>query len=259
LIHPLTHIHPDAKIGEGVTIEAFTSIAGDVEIGNNCWIGSNVTIHDGARIGSGCRIYPGAVLSSHPQDLKFMGEYTTVEIGNNTTIREFVTVNRGTADRRKTVVGNNCLLLAYAHVAHDCFLGDNVILSNAVNMAGHVQVDDYSIIGGMTAIHQFVRIGKNVMISGGSLIRKDVPPYTKAGREPLSYEGINSVGLRRRGFSEDEIRQIQEIYRVIYLSGNNNSQALSKIETEFPATVIRDEIIDFIRNSSRGIMKGYFG
>jgi UDP-N-acetylglucosamine acyltransferase len=257
--YPMVHIHPDAKIGQNVIIEPFTVIHGDVEIGDDTWIGSNVAIHDGARIGKRCKIFPGAVISSIPQDLKFKGEKTYAYIGDDTMLREYVTVNRGTSYNHLTRVGSRCTILAYSHIAHDCIVGDNVILSNAVNMAGHVVVEDFAVIGGLTGIHQFVRIGKHSMTAAGTIIRKDIPPFVKAGRSPLSYEGINSVGLRRRGFSESAIRDIQEIYRIIFLSGNNNSQALAKVEATFPASAERDDILDFIRNSSRGIMKGYIG
>jgi len=256
---PLTHIHHNAKIGKNVVIEPFTVIHDDVEIGDDTWIGSNVSIHEGARIGKRCRIFPGAVISSIPQDLKFKGEKTYTYIGDDTMLREYVTVNRGTAYNNFTKVGNHCTILAYSHIAHDCIVGDNVILSNAVNMAGHVIVDDFAVVGGLTGIHQFVHIGKHTMTAAGTIIRKDIPPFTKAGRSPMSYEGINSIGLRRRGFSPESILEIQEIYRVIFLSGNNNTQALKKVETLFPVSVERDEIIAFIRNSSRGIMKGYIG
>ncbi len=257
MIQPLAYVNPGAKIADNVVIEPFVTIHKDVEIGEGTWIGSNVTIMEGARIGKNCRIFPGAVISAIPQDLKFDGEKSLVEIGDNVTIRECVTINRGTSDRGTTKVGNNCLIMAYAHIAHDCVLGDNVILANAVQLAGHVVVGDHAILGGLSAVHQFVKIGSHVMISGGSLVRKDVPPYTKAAREPLSYEGVNSIGLRRRGFSSEKIAEIQEIYRNMYLRGLNNAKALAKIETEMPATQERDEIISFIRASDRGVMKGY--
>jgi UDP-N-acetylglucosamine acyltransferase len=203
------------------------------------------------------KIFPGAVISAVPQDLKFGGEDTIAVIGDNTVIRECVTINRGTTDKYKTVVGKNCLVMAYVHIAHDCQIGNNCILANALQIAGHVQVDDFAIIGGSTAVHQFVRIGAHVMISGGSLVRKDVPPFSKAAREPLSYCGINSIGLRRRGFSNDKINEIQEIYRTIYLKGYNNSKALDIIELNFSPSRERDEILNFIRSSDRGIMKGF--
>ena len=253
---PLSYIHPEAKIADNVVIEPFACIHKNVVINEGTWIGSHVTIMEGARIGKNCKVFPGSVISGIPQDLKFAGENTTVEIGDNTIIREFVTVSRGTIDRSKTVIGKNCLLMAYVHVAHDCILGDNCILVNAVQVAGHVRIDDWAIIGGSTSIHQFVKIGSHVMVAGGSLVRKDVPPFTKAAREPLSYSGINSIGLRRRGYSNDKINEIQEIYRHVYLKGLNNSKALDVLELEMPASRERDEIINFIRTSDRGIMKG---
>jgi len=254
---PLAFIHPQAKIADNVVIEPFATIHKDVVIDKGTWIGSNVTIMEGARIGKNVKIYPGAVISGVPQDLKFGGEETTTEIGDNTVIREFVTISRGTVDKHKTVIGKNCLLMAYVHVAHDCQVGDNCILVNAVQLAGHVQIDDYAIVGGATAVHQFAKVGAHAMVSGGSLVRKDVPPYTKAAREPLGYCGINSIGLRRRGFSNEKINEIQEIYRRIYLKGLNNSEALDMIELEMSPSKERDHVINFIRNSDRGIMKGF--
>jgi UDP-N-acetylglucosamine acyltransferase len=258
MIQPLAYIHPQAKIAENVVIEPFVTIYKDVVIGEGTWIGSNVTIMDGARIGKNCRIFPGAVISAQPQDLKYKGEASTVTVGDNTIIRECVTLNRGTAlDKNTTTIGSNCLLMAYVHVAHDCVIGNNVIIANSVQLAGHIEVQDFAFIGGASAVHQFVSIGAHSIISGGSLVRKDVPPYTKAGREPLSYVGINSVGLRRRGFSSEQIYEIQDIYRTIFLKKFNISRALDIIETEREPTEIRDEILDFIRNSNRGVMKGF--
>ena len=258
MIQPLAYIHPQAKIADNVVIEPFVTIYKDVVIGEGTWIGSNVTIMDGARIGKNCRIFPGAVISAPPQDLKYKGESTTLSIGDNTIIRECVTLNRGTAlDKNTTQIGQNCLLMAYVHVAHDCIIGDHVIIANSVQLAGHIEIQDYAFIGGTSAVHQFVSIGAHAIISGGSLVRKDVPPYTKAGREPLSYVGINSVGLRRRGFTPDQINEIQDIYRTIFLKKYNITKALDIIETERQPTEIRDEILDFIRNSNRGVMKGF--
>ena len=254
---PLAYIHPQAKIAHNVVIEPFSTIHKNVEIDEGTWIGPNVTIFEGARIGKNVKIYPGASISSVPQDLKYRNEETETFIGDNTVIREYVTISRGTDDKWKTVVGKNCLLMAYVHIAHDCIVGDNCILANAVQMAGHVQVEDYAIIGGSSALHQFVKVGSHVMISGGSLVRKDVPPFTKAAREPLTYCGINSIGLRRRGFSSEKISEIQEIYRYLYMKGLNNSKALDLIEVELPPSKERDEIINFIRSSDRGVMKGY--
>ena len=258
MIHPHTYIHPNARLATNVKIDPFTVIHQDVEIGDGTWIGSNVTIMEGARIGKNCRIFPGAVIAAIPQDLKFQGEYSTVEIGDNTTIREFVTINRGTKDKEKTVVGRNCLIMAYCHLAHDCIVGDNVIMSNNTQIAGHVIVGDWAILGGMCAIHQFVHIGQHSMLSGGSLVGKDVPPYIKAARNnPLSYAGVNSIGMKRRGFTVEKINHILEIYRVIYGKGLNISQAVEYLEEEFAATDERDEIVQFIRSSQRGIIKRF--
>lgn len=254
---PLAYIHPSAKIAPSVVIDPFVTIDQNVEIGEGTRIGSNVTILEGARIGKNCNIFPGAVIGAIPQDLKFKGEDTLAIIGDNTTLREFVTVNRGTASKGKTVVGSNCLIMAYSHVAHDCVVGDNVIISNATQLAGEVIVDNYAVIGGGTLVHQFCHLGAHVMIQGGALINKDVPPFVKAAREPISYAGVNSIGLRRRNFSSEAIRDIQDIYRYLYLSGLNVSDAIARIEAELPATPERDEIILFVRNSKRGIIKGY--
>lgn len=254
---PLAYVNPQAKVANNVVIEPFVSIDKNVIIEEGTWIGSNVTILEGARIGKNCRIFPGAVISAIPQDLKFGGEDTIVKIGNNVTIREFVTINRGTKASYETVIGDNTLLMAYVHIAHDCIIGNNVVMANGASLAGHIVVDDWSVIGGIVGVHQFVHVGAHTMISGGSLVRKDVPPYTKAAREPLSYVGVNSIGLRRRGFSMEIINKIQDIYRIIYLKGYNVTQAVSIIEAEVEATPERDEILSFISNSSRGIMKGY--
>ena len=250
-------IHPGAQIGKNVKIDPFTMIHDDVIIGDNTWIGSSVTIFPGARIGNDCKIFPGAVISAVPQDLKFTGEITTVEIGNNTTVREFVTINRGTKALGKTVIGENNLLMAYVHIAHDCIVGNNCILANGVTLAGHITVEDNAIIGGLSAVHQFVQVGSHVMISGGSLVRKDVPPFVKAAHEPLSYVGINAVGLRRRGFSPEKIAEIQDIYRLFFVKGYSNTHALEVIEKEIQPSEEKNQILSFIRKSTRGLMKGY--
>lgn len=254
---PLAYIHPEAKIAPNVVIDPFVTIDKNVVIGEGTRIGSNATILEGTRIGKNCNIFPGAVIGAIPQDLKFVGEETTVEIGDNTTVREFATINRGTKARGKTVVGSNCLLMAYVHVAHDCIIGNNVILVNSVQVAGEVVINDFAIVGGLSAIHQFVHIGAHVMVSGGSLVSKDIPPYVKAGRDPLSYVGVNSIGLRRRSFTNEQIRDIQDCYRMLFQSKMNNSDALVRIEAELPASKERDEIILFVKNSQRGIIKGY--
>ncbi|MEE9348922.1 MAG: acyl-ACP--UDP-N-acetylglucosamine O-acyltransferase [Flavobacteriaceae bacterium] len=254
---PLAYIHPDAKIARNVVVEPFTTIHNNVVIGSGTWIGSNVTIMEGARIGENCRIFPGAVISAIPQDLKFEGEDSLVIIGDNVTIREGVTINRGTKAYGKTVIGDHCLIMATAHIAHDCILKNNVIIVNGVLLAGHVTVGEYAIIGGLSGVHQFIHIGAHAMVSGGSLVRKDVPPFVKAAKEPLSYVGINSIGLRRREFSPTKIHEIQDIYRILYQRNNNTTQAVGVIGAEKEATPERDLILEFIRNSKRGIMKGY--
>lgn len=254
--HPLANVHPEAVIGNNVVIEPFATIQKDVIIGDGSWIGPNAVVWEGSRIGRNVKIYPGASVSSIPQDLKFAGEKTETFIGDNTVIRESVTISRGTADKHKTVIGKNCLLMAYVHIAHDCIIGNNCIFANAVQVAGHVTIEDWAIIGGASALHQFVKVGAHVMLSGGSLVRKDVPPFTKAAREPLTYAGVNSIGLRRRGFTPEKINEIQEIYRFIFLKGMNNSKALDLVEKEVPASTERDYIVNFIRSSERGVMKG---
>jgi UDP-N-acetylglucosamine acyltransferase len=258
MISNLAYVHPNAKIDANVTIEPFTTIAEDVVIGEGTWIGPNVTIMDGARIGSNCRIFPGAVISAIPQDLKYNGEKTTAEIGNNTTIREYVTINKGTNDKHATRVGNHCLLMAYVHIAHDCELGDNIILANCVNLAGHVTIEDYAILEGLVAVQQFVKIGSHSFVTGGSMVRKNVPPFVKAAREPLSYVGINSVGLRRRGFSNESILMIEDIYRTIYVKGFNVTNAINIVELEAPNIPEKNIIVNFIRDSVNGIMRGTF-
>jgi UDP-N-acetylglucosamine acyltransferase len=255
MISNLAFIHPEATIGKDVTIEPFAYIAGNVVIGDGTWVGPNSTILDGARIGKNCKIFPSAVVSGIPQDLKFRGEETTAEIGDNTTVREGVTVNRGTAAVGKTVVGDNCLLMAYSHIGHDCAVGNNCIIGNATAMAGEVKVDDWAIISGGSLVHQFARIGAHVMIGGGSKIRTDVPPFIKADRDPLSYLGLNSVGLTRRGFEKERIDEIHNIYRVIYQNGMNITQALDQVEKQFKESPDRNYILEFIRNSERGIIR----
>lgn len=253
----LSSVHPDARIGKNVTISSFVTIEKNVEIGDGTYIHPNVVIMSGTRIGKNCCIFPGAVIGAIPQDLKFQGEETTCHIGDNTTIRECVTVNRGTVTKGKTVVGNDCLLMAYSHVAHDCLLKDHVILGNATQLAGEVEVDDYAILSGGTLVHQFSRIGRHVMIQGGSRLGKDIPPYIIAGREPITYSGVNIIGLRRRGFENEKIAAIQEVYRVLYQSGLNNKDAVKHIKENIPDSEEKEIIVNFILNSPRGIVRGY--
>lgn len=256
MISKLAHIDPKAKIGANVTIESFATIHGDVEIGDGTWIGPNVVLMDGARIGKNCKIFPGAVVSGLPQDLKFAGEHTTAEVGDNTVIREYVTINRGTRDRHKTTVGSNCLLMAYVHVAHDCLVGNNVILANNVGLSGHCLIDDWAILEGMAGVSQFVHIGAHSFIAGMSAVRKNVPPFVKAAREPLSYVGVNAVGMRRRGFSSEIIQQVEDIYRTLYVKGLNVSNAVAIIEKEAPDSKEKEQILEFIRASKDGIIRG---
>ena len=253
----LSNISPKAKIGKGVKIESFVNISEDVEIGDGSWIGPNVTIMDGARIGKNCKIFPGAVISAIPQDLKFEGEKSIVTIGNNTTVREFATINRATNYSGITSVGDNCLIMAYVHIAHDCQIASNVILVNSVQLGGHVEIDEHAIIGGISAVHQFVKIGSHTMISGGSLVRKDIPPYVKVAKEPLCYIGVNSVGLSRKGFSEEKILEIQNVYRNIFQSNLNYTQALENVKNNFNSNKEIKNIIQFMSKSERGIIKGY--
>lgn len=257
MISPLSQVSEEAIIGKNVTISPFTIIEGNVEIGENTWIGPHVTVMEGCRIGNNCKVFPGSVLASIPQDLKFEGEDTILEIGNNVVIREYCTLNRGTKANLKTQIKDNALLMAYVHVAHDCIIGEHSVLVNNVNLAGHIEIGKYVILGGMSAVHQFVKIGDYVMIGGGSLVRKDVPPYVKAAREPLSYAGVNSIGLRRRGFSTKQINHIQDIYRVLFVKGYNTTQAIQIIETTMNATAEREYILDFMHNSDRGLMRGF--
>lgn len=256
MISSLAHIDPKAQLGEGVTVEPFATIYGDVVIGSGTWIGAGAVIYDGARIGSNCRIFNGASISAIPQDLKFSGEETTLEIGDNTTVREFATLNRGTRARGRTVIGSNCLLMAYVHVAHDCSLGNNVIMVASSGIAGEVDLGDWVTLGGGTIVHQFVRIGNHAFLGGGSKVRMDVPPFIKADREPLAYMGINSVGLERRGFTKEKMHELHEIYRAYYNMGMNGSKALEYIGANFPSTPERDYILDFISKSARGVIRG---
>lgn len=248
-------ISPDAKIGNNVTVGPFSCIYENVVIGDNCQIMNNVTILPGARIGNGVKIFPGAVIGAVPQDLKFKGEETFAIVGDNTTIRECVTVNRGTASKGKTEVGSGCLLMAYVHVAHDCKIGNNVIVSNAVQFGGEVVVDDFAVIGGGSLIHQFCHLGKYIMLQGGALVNKDIPPYVKAAREPISFVGLNAVGLHRHGFSREEVQTINDVYRLLYMSDLNVTNAIKLILETLPDSPYRDDIVSFVENSERGIIR----
>lgn len=256
MISPLASISPKAQLGEGVTIDAFTTIHDDVVIGAGTHVHPNVTIYPGARIGENCEIYPGSVIAVIPQDLKFEGEYTTVEIGDRTVIRECVTIHRGTKDKWKTSVGTDCLLMTYVHVAHDCQIGNHVIMASYSGLSGHCVVGDWAILEGRCGTQQFIEIGAHAFIAGGSLIRKNVPPYVKCAREPLAYAGINSVGLRRRGYSDEMVREIEDIYRIIFVQNSHVTKSLDIVREAVSDSPIRKEIIDFIEASDKGVIKG---
>jgi UDP-N-acetylglucosamine acyltransferase len=249
-------VHPEATVGENVVIGSFSHIDKNVTVGDGTWIGPNVTVLEGARIGKNCKIFPGAVISANPQDLKYDGEETTTEIGDGTTIRECCTINRGTNDKFTTKVGDNCLLMAYTHVTHDVIMGNNCIIANSANIAGHVVIEDFVVIEGVVAVQQFVRIGRHAFLAGGSLVRKNVPPYVKAAREPLSFAGVNTIGLRRRGFETEVISHIEDIYRAIYVHSNNLGLALKAADVEIPNSEVKDVILNFIRESDKGIIRG---
>lgn len=254
--HPQAIIHPNAKIGQNVTISQFVTVEDNVEIGDNTWIGPNAVIMSGARIGKNCKIFTGAVISSIPQDLKFNGEDSLLIIGDNTVIREYCTLNRGTAANKKTIIGSNCLLMSYVHVAHDCIVGNNCILANNATLAGHVTIEDNAILGGMVAVHQFTKIGAFSMLGGGVLLNKDVPPFIRVARYPASYIGVNVVGLRRRAFSPDAIKNIQDIYHQMFVVNHNRSLAISSIEQQFPNSEEKNIILEFVQSSKNGIVKG---
>lgn len=256
MISALAHISPEAQLAEGVIVESFSTIYEDVIIGARTKIHPNVTIYPGTRIGEDCEIFPGAVIGVVPQDLKFDGEYTTVEIGNNTKIRECVTIHRGTKDRWKTKIGDNCLLMTYVHIAHDCFIGNNVILASYVGLSGHVTIEDYAILEGMVASQQFVTVGAHAFVAGASLIRKNVPPFVKCAREPLTFAGVNSVGLRRRGFTDEQVREIEDIYRVLYVQNNNMTKGIDQVRDTMTDSDLRKQILDFILASDKGVIRG---
>ncbi len=266
MIHKLSMVHPDAVIGDGTVVEAFAHIGGDVVIGKNCWIGPHAVIMDGTRMGDNCKVFPGAVVGAIPQDLKFNNEKSVVIIGNNVTIRECCTINRGTKDLMRTEVMDNCLLMAYVHVAHDCVIHPNCILANNVTLAGHIEIMEYAILGGMTAVHQFVKIGEHAMIGGVAKVRKDVPPFVKADRDPLSYVGVNSIGLSRRGFTTEQIERIKDVYRCLFVLENNLRFGIRRVEEELPDSPEKTRILEFVKASianhsprRRGLMRGFRG
>lgn len=257
-ISPLAYVSPDAKIAPGAVIEPFAYVDAHTSIGAGTWIGPHAVIHTHTTIGANCKVFSGAVVGGLPQDLKFNGEESTVEIGDRTVIRECVTINRGTTDRMVTKVGSDCLLMAYCHLAHDVLVGDHVIIANSGNIAGHVTIEDWAIIEGMVGVQQFVTIGQHAFVAGGSLVRKNIPPFIKAAREPLSFVGVNSIGLRRRGFNSDQIVNIEDIYRTLYVQNANLSQALRIAETELGASEEKSTILSFIQASDKGIIRGPF-
>jgi UDP-N-acetylglucosamine acyltransferase len=257
MIHQFAVVSPNAQIGQGVVVEQFSTIYDDVVIGDNTKIGPNVVIYPGTRIGVNCEIFPGAIIGAVPQDLKFSGEDTTCEIGDNTVIRECVTIHRGTSDKMTTKIGSNCLLMGYVHVAHDCIIGNNVILANYTALSGHVNIEDFAILEGKVAAQQFVTIGAHAFVGGASLIRKSVPPYVRVAREPLSYIGVNSVGLRRRNFSDEQVRTIEDVYRILFVQNSNVKKAIEIIETTIADCAEKKQILDFIAKEERGIVRGW--
>ncbi|MBM3451559.1 MAG: acyl-ACP--UDP-N-acetylglucosamine O-acyltransferase [Bacteroidetes bacterium] len=256
MISNLASVSTTAEIGDNVQIDPFAMIHANVKIGANTKIHSNVSIYPNTTIGENCEIFPGAVIGVIPQDLKFNGENTTVTIGNNTIIRECVTIHRATKDKWNTAVGENCLLMTYVHVAHDCQIGNNVILASYVGLSGHVKIDDFAILEGKVAAQQFTHIGAHTFIGGASLIRKDIPPFIKAAREPLGFVGVNSVGLRRRGYSDEKIKEIEDIYRVLYVQNKNITKAIDHVRNTVPESEIRKTILDFIELSDKGVIRG---
>lgn len=254
-IHPLAYVHPEAQLGDYNIIGPFCYIDRDVVIGDNNVFQNSVTINQGARIGNGNEVFPGASLSTKPQDLKFKGEVTTCQIGDNNSIRENVTISRGTASKGTTIVGSNNLLMENMHIAHDCVVGNGCIIGNSTKFAGEVVVDDFAIISAVVLCHQFCHIGSYVMIQGGSRFSQDIPPYIIAGKEPIRYAGINLIGLRRRGFSAETIQNIHEAYRIIYQGNLTRADAIRQIKEVLPLTPEIQYIIDFVENSQRGIIK----
>lgn len=253
-IHPTAMVDPGAELGNDVRIGPFAIVEKDTVIGDGTQIDSHVLVAEGARIGRECRVHKGAVVATIPQDLKFSGEKSTFEIGDQSVIREFCTLNRGTEDLGKSVVGKNCLLMAYSHVAHDCIIGDHVIIANGVQIAGHVTVKDWVIIGGMTPIHQFCKVGEHAMVGGAYRVVKDVPPFILASGEPLRFGGLNSIGLRRRGFSPEVRSLLKQTYRILYRSRLNVSQAVERIQNEVELIPEVQSVLDFIKASDRGMI-----
>ncbi len=256
MISNLANVSKGAVIGKDVQIDSFSTIYENVVIGEGTRIHPNVTIYSGTTIGKNCEIFPGSVIGVVPQDLKFDGEETTVEIGDNTVIRECVTIHKGTKDKWKTSIGSNCLLMTYVHVAHDCQVGNNVILASYVGLAGHNTIEDYAILEGKVGTQQFIRIGAHAFVAGGSLVRKNVPPYVKAAREPIGFAGVNSIGLRRRGFDDNFVKEVEDIYRLLYVMNNNISKGVEVITNSLPESEITKQVLSFISDSDKGIIRG---
>lgn len=256
MISNLANVSKDAVIGDNVQIDSFATVYENVKIGDGTRIHPNVTIYSGTTIGENCEIFPGAVIGVVPQDLKFEGEETTVEIGDNTVIRECVTIHKGTKDRLKTAIGSNCLLMTYVHIAHDCIVGDNVILASYVGLAGHNTIEDFAILEGKVGTQQFIRIGAHAFVAGGSLVRKNVPPYVKAAREPIGFAGVNSIGLRRRGFNDEFVKEVEDIYRLLYVMNNTISKGVEAIKESLPESEVTTQVLDFISDSDKGIIRG---
>ena len=254
-IHSTAIVSKEAQLGKDVSIGPYSIIEDDVVIGDGCRIESSVVIADGARIGKNVQISPGAVIATEPQDLKFEGEKSLAEIGDNSVVREYATINRGTAAHGKTTLGKNCLVMAYAHVAHDCIIGDSVIMANSVNLAGHVEIGDFAILGGILPVHQFVKIGAHSMIGGGFRVQQDICPYSLVGGYPLKVVGINAVGLKRRGFSQETVRTLEQAFKILFFSDLNTTQAAERIQSEFDSTAEIKEILGFIDRSNRGLVK----
>ncbi|HTY37042.1 MAG TPA: acyl-ACP--UDP-N-acetylglucosamine O-acyltransferase [Bacteroidota bacterium] len=250
-------VSPKAAIGDGVQVGPYAVVEDDVVIGNGTTIGAHAVIHSGSRIGRECRIHSLASIGDLPQDLKFKGEPTTLELGDNCVVREFVTLNRATAETGRTIIGNNCLFMAYSHVGHDCVVGDNAILANCCALGGHVHLGNWVILGGLTPVHQFCHVGDHAMIGGGFRVVKDVPPYILAGSDPLIFERLNIIGLRRRGFSEKTVDLLDKTYRLIYRSSLNVSQAVARVREEIEMIPEVEAVLSFIASSKRGIISGY--
>ncbi|MGP8217726.1 MAG: acyl-ACP--UDP-N-acetylglucosamine O-acyltransferase [Bacteroidia bacterium] len=256
MISPLAYVKEGAVIAESAVIEPFAVVHENTVIGEGTVVESHAVIMSGARIGKNCRIFPGAIISSIPHDLKFVGEDTTVEIGDNTTVREYASINRGTKANWKTVIGSNSVIMCYAHIGHDCVLGDYVLIGGFCALAGHVIIEDYAILEGYTGVQQFVKIGAHSFLAATSKVRKNIPPFVKGAREPLSYIGVNTIGLSRRNFAPETIKQIEDIYRILYVKGVSTANAIKQIETEIPDSKEKAHIIKFIQESVNGIMKG---